>query len=133
DRVLRLHAVNALIDHPGRALDLLTPAWIDACLASGEAEDLLAAARALAVHRSAFADDALRRLLARPEIEVRRETLEAAARRPHPKLLPDFLALLEIPELAFAARRAIAATGDAAIPALRERLDAPRRRALAAQ
>ena len=133
DPVLRLRTVDALIDHPALALDLLTPAWIEARLATGALEDLLTAARALAVHRGPFADATLHRLLARPEVEVRRAALDAAARRPHPRLLPDFLPLLEVPDLAYSARRAVSANGDAAVPALRERLEVPRRRALAAQ
>ena len=133
DPVLRLFAVEALLDRPARALDLLTPEWIEARIATGRTEDLLAAARALAVHSGPFADGALRRLLAHSEPEIRRAALESAARRPHPQLLTELLPLLEVPDLAFAARRAVAANGDAAVNALRDRLGTPRRRALAAQ
>lgn len=132
DPVLRLHVVDALIEHPGRALDLLTPAWIEKQLATDRPEHLIAAARALGVHRGPFADGALRRLISHPDSEVRRAALDAATSRPHPHLLPDLLPLLEVPELAFAARRAVAANGDAAVRPMRDLLAAPRRRALAA-
>jgi len=132
DPRLRFHAVDTLLEQPARALEFLTPEWIDARIASDLPADHLVAARALGVRAGPDAEASLRSLLAHSNLDVRRAALESAARRPRPRLLADLLPLLDVPGLTFAARVAVAASGDAAVPALRARLDDPRTRAMAA-
>jgi AAA family ATP:ADP antiporter len=121
DDPLRADVVETLADHPAAAGGLFDAARIEAWMSSGRREDRLLAARALGAIDAPFATAALRALVERPDTEVRRAALAAAARRPRPELLDALLPLLSAPALGHEARRAIVRLGDAAVPAL-ERL-----------
>ena len=124
DPALRQYVVEALVDHPHRASGAMTTEWVDARIRSGKPEDLLLAARALGA--MAGPPERMRTMLANPDVEVRRAALISAARRPNPELLDVMIEALFVPELAFEARRAVAALGDSAVPALQRLLDGDR-------
>jgi AAA family ATP:ADP antiporter len=123
DLPLRQAAVDALFERASEGRAALTPQWIDARLASGQREDLLVAARALGVMTGSASLRQLREMLAVPDVEVRRVALVSAARRPSRELLDVLLPLLVVPELGHEARRAVAAVGTPAVPALQRLLD----------
>jgi AAA family ATP:ADP antiporter len=122
DPALRQYVVDALFDRQYAAPGVLTPQWIDALLESGTREDLLLAARALGAMAGKVPAQKLRGLLANPDVEIQREALRSATRRPSPELLDVLLKLLPAPELGFDARQALAAVGDLAVPGLRQLL-----------
>ncbi|MEO5616318.1 MAG: hypothetical protein ABIS67_00960 [Candidatus Eisenbacteria bacterium] len=121
DPMLRRYLVDALFDRP-YAAGVLTHEWLDARLASGSREDLLLAARALGAMAGHLPTRRLRGLLANSDVELRREALRSATRRPSPDLLDVLLELLPVPELSHEARYALAAIGDPAVPGLRNLL-----------
>jgi HEAT repeat protein len=118
DPLLRQYLVDAFVDRPSAARGVLTPQWIDARIASGSHEDLLLAARGLGAMTGRAAALKLRGLLAHPDVEIRREALCSAARRPSAELVSILLDLLPVAELSYEARQALAAAGDAAVPGL---------------
>lgn len=126
DVALRRFAIDALYEHPCEARAALTLPWIDARIESGDPDSLVLAARALGVMRGAGLVPRLRALLTLPDIDVRDAALHSAARRPAHALLDALLPLLFEPDLHYAARAAIAAIGDRAVPALLRMLDEER-------
>ena len=122
DPALRQYVVDALFDRPYAAAGVLTLEWIDARLESRSREDLLLAARALGAMPGHVPAQKLRDLLANPDVEIQREALRSATRRPSPGLLDILLKLLPVPDLTYEARRALAAVGDPAVPGLRQLL-----------
>ncbi len=122
DPALRQYVVDALFDRPYAGAGVLTAPWIDARIESGSREDLLLAARALGAMAGRAPAQRLRGLLANPDIEIRREALRSATRRPSPALLDVLLELLPVRELSYEARQALAAVGDPAVPGLRQLL-----------
>lgn len=124
DAALRQHVLDVMSERPQEAEGWVAPQWIDARIAAGTPEDLLLAARALGTTAAAGAVPKLRLLLAHDDLEVRRATLQAAARRPRPQLLEMLLPLLLVPELNYEALDAVAAIGDPAVPALQKMLEA---------
>jgi len=126
DVALRRFAVDALYEHPCEARAALTLPWIDARIESGDPEDLVLAARALGVMRGSALVPRLRTLLTLPDIDVRDAALHSAARQPAHALLDALLPLLFEPDLQYAARAAVAAIGDPAVPALLGMLDEDR-------
>src|SRR6185436_4087585 len=66
----------------------------------------------------------LRRLIQDPDPEVRQAALLSVTRRPAARILDDILPLLVVPDFSQDARSALAAVGDAAVPAV-ARLLAP--------
>jgi len=123
DPELRTLALETLIDRRRLLPGVVTLEWVDALVARGEEPDLVAAALGLALVRGTEADERLRLLLDRPELEVRRAALMTAARRPVPALQETLVALLRVPGLESEAREAVAALGQAAIPLLVPVLD----------
>jgi hypothetical protein len=112
----------------------LTLPWIDARIESGVPEDLVLAARALGAMSGGGLAARLATLLAHPDIEVRGAALPSAERRPSRALLDVLLPLLLEPGLHYAARKAVAAIGDPAVPALLRMLEpgrGPREQSLA--
>jgi ATP/ADP translocase/HEAT repeat protein len=126
DAVLRQETVDALFDGPSEARAALTLEWVDARLQAGTREDLLVAARALGTMTGDAPVQRLRTLLANPDVEVRRVALGSAEHRPSPELLEALLSLLLLPEVSYEARRALAALGNPAVPALKRLLDGER-------
>jgi ATP/ADP translocase/HEAT repeat protein len=118
DPELRQIVLDALFDRPHEAPAAIPPQWIDARIQSGTKEDLLLAARALGTLPGAAPTAPLRALLSNPDPDVRRAALLSAARRPSRPLLDVILPLLLVPDLSYEARQALAALGDAAVPAL---------------
>lgn len=123
DVTLARYAVDALFDRACEARGALTPEWIDAQLALGTQERLLLAARAMGATHSAATVARLRVLLTNDDAEVRRAALLSVARRPARELLDVLVPMLSVNELQYAARAAVAATGDAAVPRLRRLLE----------
>ena len=122
DPVLHQALVDALFDRPYAAAGVLTREWIKARLESGSRPDLLLAARALGAMSGEGPAQELRGLLGNPDLEIQREALRSAARRPRAELLDVLLELLLVPGLSHEARQAIAAIGDPAVPGLRQLL-----------
>jgi ATP/ADP translocase/HEAT repeat protein len=120
DPALRQYLVDALFDRPYAVTGLLTPQWIDARLQSGARADLLLAARALGAMTGQAPAQRLRNLLANPDVEIQREALRSATRRPSAELLDVLLGQLAVPDLSHDARQALAAVGDPAVPGLRQ-------------
>ncbi len=118
DPALRQYVLDALFYRPRDAPHAVTPAWVDARIATGAREDLLVAARAAGTLTGGLAVPPLRALLGVDDIEVRRMALLSARRRPSAELLDALVPLLVVPALGREARDAVAAVGDAAIPAL---------------
>jgi ATP/ADP translocase/HEAT repeat protein len=118
DPALRQIVLDAHFDRPHEAPAAIPPQWIDARIQSGTKEDLLLAARALGSLPGAAPAAPLRALLSNPDPDVRRAALLSAARRPSLPLLDVILPLLLVPDLSYEARQALAALGDAAVPAL---------------
>ena len=135
DATLRGYVVDALFERPCEARAALTLAWIDARIVSGAREDLVLAARALGAMSGSALVPRLRALLTHADIEVKSAALLSANRRPARELLDVLLPLLLVPDLYYAAREAVAAVGDPAVPALRGMLgdgQKPRAQPLAA-
>ena len=126
DSELRRFVLEALFERPEVAAGAVTPAWIDERLRAGTEEDLLLAAQGLGSMRGPAAVERLRKLLEHPNLEIRRATLLSFTRRPNRAALDAMLEPLLVPELSLEARDAIAALGDAAIPALRRLLSGSR-------
>jgi ATP:ADP antiporter, AAA family len=122
DPTLRQYLVDALFDRPYAAAGVLTLPWIDARLASGSRTDVLLAARALGAVAGRMPATRLRGLLAMPDVEIQREALRSATRRPARELLDVLLECLPVPDLSYQAREALAAVGDPAVPGLRQLL-----------
>ena len=122
DTALRQYLIDALFVRPYAAVGVLTPQWIDARIQSGSREDLLLAARALGAMTGHVPAQKLRALLANPDVEIQREALRSATRRPSPELLDILLKMLPVPDLSYEARQALAAIGDPAVPGLRQLL-----------
>jgi len=118
DLALRRVVLDALFDRPHQAPGAIAPQWIDARIESGTREDRLLAARALGTLQGASPVAPLLSLIRDPDPEVRRLALLSATRRPRRDLLDPLLPLLLEPEWSGDARRAIAAIGDPAVPAL---------------
>ena len=118
DPALRRVVLEALFDRPHEAPGAIAPQWIDERLASGSREDRLLAARALGTLPAMAPIKPLLRLIQDPDPEVRRLAILSATRRPRRDLLDPLLPLLLEPEWSDDARRAIAAIGDPAVPAL---------------
>ncbi|MFN0149869.1 MAG: hypothetical protein ACKVU1_04040 [bacterium] len=118
DAALRRDAVEVLFDRPAAAPGAITQEWVEARLKSPEREDVLLAARALGTLTGRASVERLRVLLADPDVEIQRVAILSATRRPNRELLDALVPLLLVPELSYEARRAIAAVGDPAIPAL---------------
>lgn len=136
DPSLRRLAVEALVERPEAARGALTLEWVDARIAAGETESLLLAARALGAIPGSAARARLSKLLVDPDVEVKRAALLSVAKRPSAELLERVLPLLFVPELPTEARLALAAIGDAAVPAVARFLDganSARAQALAAR
>jgi ATP/ADP translocase/HEAT repeat protein len=122
DSALRQYLIDALFERPYAAAGVLTPQWIDARIESGSREDLLMAARALGAMTGHVPAQKLHALLANPDVEIQREALRSATRRPNQELLDVLLKLLSAPDLSYEARQALAAVGDPAVPGLRRLL-----------
>jgi ATP/ADP translocase/HEAT repeat protein len=118
DAALQGFVVDALFEHPCEARAALTLDWVDARIASGTRESLILAARALGAMTGSALTSRLRSLLTNPDGEVRAAALLSAIRRPARELLDALLPLLLEPDLHSAAREAVAAIGDPAVPAL---------------
>ncbi|HET9250508.1 MAG TPA: Npt1/Npt2 family nucleotide transporter, partial [Candidatus Eisenbacteria bacterium] len=119
DEKRRAAVVEVVLTRPEAAPGAMTLKWIDERLESSRPSERALAARALGTISSADARlPRLRALLDDPDDEVRRAALQAAARRPTPALMPTLLGRLLEPEASYEARQAIAALGDAAVPAL---------------
>lgn len=123
DVALRRFAVDALFEHPCDARVALTIPWIDMRIESGDPESLVLAARALGAMRGPALVPRLHMLLSHADIDVRDAAVRSAARRPAHALLDALLPLLLEPDLHYAARAAVAAVGDPAVPALLRMLD----------
>jgi len=123
DLVLQQYLVDALFDRPYAAAGVLTREWIKARLESGSQKDLLLAARALGTVSGQAPAQELRDLLKNPDLEIQREALRSVTRRPRPEWLDVLLELLLVPGLSYEARQAVAAIGDASVPALRQLLE----------
>src|SRR5439155_1557861 len=80
-------------------------------------------ARALSLLPGPASAERMRALLLRPNVDVQRAALVAAARRPNPALLDVLLPMLLNPELSHEARGALAALRDAAVPELARLLE----------
>ena len=124
DPELRRLVLDALFDRPHEAPASIAPQWIEARVQAGTKEDLLLAARALGAVPRSSPVGILRKLIQDPDPDVRRTALLSATRRPAVELLDDVLPLLLTPDFSQDARSALAAMGDAAVPAL-ARLLAP--------
>jgi ATP/ADP translocase/HEAT repeat protein len=132
---LRSFVVDTLFERPCDARAALTLPWIDAEIQAGTPESLVLAARALGAMRGGGVVPRLRTLLTHADVDVRGAALLSTRRRPARELLDVLLPLLLERDLHYAAREAVAAVGDPAVPALRSMLDAdrgPRAQALAA-
>ncbi len=123
DPTLRQYVLEALLDRPSMARGALTWDWIDARLGSASREDQVLAARALGAMEAPTTGGRLRRLLANPDVEVRRVALLTAARWPNREPLDLLLPLLVVSELSDEALQAVAAVGDPAVPELRGLLE----------
>jgi len=123
DPVLVQCALQALLDRPWRAPGLLTFEWIDERLGSEAPAQRALGAKALGAMAGGGVASRLGELLEDSDLEVRRAALLSATRRPGVALLGALLPLLMVPELSHEARRALAAIGDPALPALRRLLD----------
>jgi HEAT repeat protein len=126
DAPLRGLVIDALFERPCDARVALTFPWVDAQIQSGTRESLVLAARALGAMSGGAVVPRLRTLLTHADIDVRSAALLSMTRRPARALLDDLLPLLFEPDLHYAAREAVAAVGDPAVPALRSMLDADR-------
>jgi len=120
DPDLRQYVLEALWERPYEARGAVTASWVDARLKSGTREELFLAARGLGLMGGPASVTGLTTLLGNPDIEIQRAALLSAARRPSRNLLEVMLPLLLLPELNREARLAIAAIGDASVPALKE-------------
>ncbi len=118
DEDSRALALAVLVERPRLIPGMIGAEWLDARLAAGAEPDLVAAARALTLVSDAVRVERLPLLLEHPLVEVRRAALETAARCPAPERLEQLFPRLLEPDLAAEAGAAIAALGDAAIPAL---------------
>jgi AAA family ATP:ADP antiporter len=118
DAPLRQYLLDALFERPYEAPDALTPQWIEGRLKAGSREDLLLAARAVGAMPVGATEPWFRALLSQSDLDVRRVTLLSAKRRPHRELIDVLLPLFLLPDLSREAREAVAAIGDAAVPAL---------------
>lgn len=123
DETLLRFTVEALFEQPCDARTALTLSWIDARIESGTRESLRLAAVALGAMNGEALVARLRTLLAHPDVDVREAALHSAARRPSRGLLDVLLPLLLEPDLHLAARIAVAAIGDPAVPALLRMLE----------
>lgn len=119
DPTLRGFALEAVLEHPDKARGYVTPAWVDARLASGEREENVIGARAVAVLEGKEASERIRRLLAHPDVDVRRAALVSAARQPSRELLQLLLPLLFESDLTLEAHDAVVALGDPVVGPLR--------------
>ena len=119
DPALRSFALEAVLEHPDKAREYVTPAWVDARLASGEHDENVIGARAVAALDGKAARERIRRLLAHPDVDVRRAALVSAARQPSRELLDLLVPLLFDPDLSLEAHDAIVAVGDPAAGPLR--------------
>ncbi len=136
DDALRRFVVDALFEHPCDARAALTLRWIDARIESGTPENLVLAARALGAMSGEAIVPRLRALLTHADTDVRSAALVSTTRRPARALLDVLLPLLLESDLYYAAREAVAAIGDPAVPALLLMLDegrGPRAQSLAAR
>jgi len=122
DLALRDHVLDVLAVRPNLARGALSLAWIDRCIESGTPEDLVAAGRALGCLGGRAATQRLHLLLRNPNLEAQRSALRSVALRPAEELLDAILPLLLVPELRREAREAIAALGEASVPALKNLL-----------
>jgi len=118
DPALRRLALDALFDRPHLAPGAIPPQRIDEWIESGTREDRLLAARALGTLQDVAPVAPLLRLIRDPDPEIRRLALLSAIRRPRRDLLDPLLSLLLEAEWSGDARRALAAIGDPAVPAL---------------
>jgi HEAT repeat protein len=123
DAALRRFVVDALFEHPCDARAALTLPWIDTQIESGTPENLVLAARALGAMSGDAPVPRLRALLTHADTDVRSAALLSTARRPARALLDVLLPLLLEQDLHYAAREAVAAIGDPAVPALLRMLD----------
>jgi ATP/ADP translocase/HEAT repeat protein len=126
DPTLRQYLLDALLDRPHEAREVLTWSWIDARLESGTRDDLLLAARALGAMDSPATLQRFQPVLTNPDIDVQRAALLSAARRPSRAVLDVLFPLLVASELGVEAREAVAAAGDLAVPGLQRLLDGER-------
>ncbi|MEP7028674.1 MAG: hypothetical protein ABI960_08765, partial [Candidatus Eisenbacteria bacterium] len=126
DPELRALALDVLLARPGLLPTIVTAPWVDRLIQTGVEADLWAAARSLGLLDHGAAEKRLRILLDHPLIEVRRAALLSAARRPSPGLLDPLIARLVEPELAQEGLQAVAALGQAAVPALAALTDGAR-------
>ena len=115
---LQRYAVDALFERSCAARSALTPEWIDSQLAFGTREKQLLAARALGAMSGDAAIERLRILLGVADTEVLSTALLSTTRQPAQALLDVLLRLLLVPDLHYAAREAVAAIGDPAVPGL---------------
>jgi ATP/ADP translocase/HEAT repeat protein len=123
DPALVKSVLDALFDHPYEARGALTWSWIEARLGTGRREDLILAARALGAMEATDTGGRLGKLLANPDVDVRRAALLTAARRPNPARLDALLPLLIVSEVSDEARQAVAAVGDPAVQGLQRLLE----------
>jgi AAA family ATP:ADP antiporter len=123
DRALREHFIDALLDQPSLAAQVLEWSWIDDRLKNGVRDDVLLAARALGAMAGQEVSRRLTELLRSDDVEVRRAALLAAARRPDASLIDQLVPALSGHEIGEEARSAIAAIGEAAVPALSRLLE----------
>jgi HEAT repeat protein len=126
DDALRRHVIDALFERPYPAGGAPDAEWIEHRATSQSPEDRRLAAQALGVLSFRAPAQRLRELIGDSDPEVRRAALRSAARRPSRELLDVLVPLLAVPDLSYESREAVAAIGDAAIPALRQMLDARR-------
>ena len=122
DPATRREVLEALVEHPEAAAAVLDRGRVEAWLSSGAPDDRMLAALALGALGAGWTEAPLRRLLEKGDLEERRLALVAFARRPRRALLDIVLPLLAVPGIGHEARHAVAATGDAAVPALRRLL-----------
>lgn len=126
DAELRSSALAALQELPDRARRVITTEWIDRCLGSTRAAERQEAALALGALEGPAMASRLGALLQDADLEVRRQALVSAARRPSPAFLDRVLPALFDPETSREAHGAIVALGDPAVRALAPYLDGSR-------
>jgi ATP/ADP translocase/HEAT repeat protein len=123
DAELRTLTLDTLVDRRRLLPGAITLEWIDALMARGDEQELVAAALALALVGGKEADERLAQLLEHPAQDVRRAALVTATRRPVPALQEKLVTMLSDGELASEAREAAAALGQTVIPRLVPLLD----------
>ncbi|HET9328294.1 MAG TPA: HEAT repeat domain-containing protein [Candidatus Eisenbacteria bacterium] len=113
------YVLEVMLDHPQVGVALTAPR-VESWRASSRADIRQLAALAIGALPSRAPVDAMRALLADPDLEVRRSALQSMARRPIRQLLDAVLPMLLDENLGHEARQAVAAIGSSAVRALQD-------------